>query len=397
VQRYPAGQPSLLRSINERAVLELIDAAGPVSRVEVARRSGLSKPTVSLALSSLVERGVVEEVGRLTGRKGPAAALYRVNPRSGWSIGVDLGHERIRVAVCDLSGQVKAPVEAPVARTCVALARRVAELSRRAVDEAGLDPTGVSQTVIGVPAVVGPDGRELTYAEGLPDGGRGLGPALAAAVPGPVLLENDVNLAALAERAQGVGVGMDDFVLVSLGNGLGLGVVLGGRLHRGASGAAGEAGYLPGRTGPSPRARSQPAHPPLETSIGARHIVHLAADRGLPGNLTARRVFELARTGDPIARGVVDDTAAAIAYVIACVVPVLDPALVVLGGAIGANPDLLEEPVARYLADLSPFRPRITTSTLGSEAVLLGATAMAGALARETTFAASTGSTGEPL
>jgi len=394
-QRYPAGPQSLLRAINERAVLELLGREGRLTRSEVARRTGLSKPTASAALASLAERGAVREVGLRTGRKGPAAALYEVDPDCAWAVGVDVGHDRIRVAVADVTGRTHVRVEDAVRRSRDALVRQVRMLCAKATAEAGIGWPRVTQVVVGLPAVVGTDGRRLSYGEGLPLEGEGLGDALHQALPAPVVLENDVNLAALAERAAGIGTRVSDFVLVSVGVGLGLGVIIDGRLHRGASGAAGEAGYLPGdRAGTAEASPGAPERDRVDSHIGAEHIVAEARRRGLVadpnGELTPRVVFERARAGDPAATAVVAETARSIAYVIACVTPLLDPSLVVLGGAIGANGDLLLDPVTRALATLSPLRPRVVGSTLGSDAALLGAVAMAVDLARETAFTAAT-------
>ena len=385
-RRYSAGPQSLLRSINARAVLELIDKEGSISRTDVSRLTGLSKPTVSLALSALVESGAVHEVGHITGRKGPAAVLYAMIPTSAWAIGVDLGHDRIRVAVADLKSTVRTRREAAIRRDPEALVQQVAQVCADAAADVGTELGGATQIVIGLPAVVGSDGRHLSYAGGLPGAGAGLGEALASALDAPVILENDVNLAALSEHTQGHGVGVDDFVLVSLGVGLGVGLVVGGRVIRGSSGAAGEAGYLPGLHDTALHAKPPLQRDLVESSIGARYIVARARALGLGDEVTPRSVFEQARAGDARALEIVDGTARIIAYVIACVAPVVDPQLVILGGAIGSNPDLLLAPVKSYLETLTPFRPRLESSELGSEAVLLGATARAVDLARRWAF-----------
>src|SRR5207253_11070387 len=100
-----AGTPSLLRAINERSVLELIDDRRPLSRAQVARVSGLSKPTVSLALSGLLRAELVLEVGRSHGDRGPSAVLYEVNPSAGWVVGIDVGRKWVRAAIADISGK----------------------------------------------------------------------------------------------------------------------------------------------------------------------------------------------------------------------------------------------------------------------------------------------------
>ena len=181
-----------------------------------------------------------------------------------------------------------------------------------------------------------------------------------------------------------------DFVLLSLGVGLGLGLVVDGRVRRGATGVAGEAGYLPSDRMIAPVGERRDV---VQDHLGARYITARAQGLGLPGDGSPRTVFELARGGDPAALEIVEDTARSIAYVVACVVPLIDPALIVLGGAIGANGDLLLEPVARHLADFSDFRPEIVASGLGQDAVLTGATTMSADLARESAFTAATTST----
>ena len=166
-------------------------------------------------------------------------------------------------------------------------------------------------------------------------------------------------------------LGIENFVLVSIGVGLGLGVIIGDRLYRGASGAAGEIGYLPGHRG-----KADDVKPPLrrdlvESYTGAAYIVQTARTKGLPIELSSRAVFDLAREGNPVALAVVDDAAEGIAFVIACIAPLLDPQMIVLGGAIGANGDLLLQPVAKHLAGFSPFQPRMVSSALSSFMIFL--------------------------
>jgi predicted NBD/HSP70 family sugar kinase len=385
--RYPAGPQRLLRSLNGRAVLEAIDQAGPVTTTDLAGRITLSRPTVAAAVGLLVERGVITEVGPVVGRKGPAAALYQVNADCAFAIGVAVGHRKVRASVVDVTGRVRASVEQEDRPGRDALVGQIAAMCEELAAQVGRPLDGITQAVMGVPAVVGADGRRLSYAAGLPDAGAGLGEALGRAVPIPLVLENDVNLAALAERTHGGGTEVDDFVLISLGVGLGLGMVVDGRVRRGATGVAGEAGYLPSDRMIAPAGQRRDL---VQDHLGARYISAEARRLGLPGDGSPLTVFELARGGHPDAGRIVDDTARSIAYVVACVVPLIDPALIVLGGAIGANGDLLLEPVARHLADFSTFRPRIVASGLGPDAVLIGARTMAAKLARESAFAAAT-------
>jgi predicted NBD/HSP70 family sugar kinase len=205
---------------------------------------------------------------------------------------------------------------------------------------------------------------------------------LAGRLPNALTLENDVNLAALAERVCGLAVGVDDFALLTLGYGVGVGIVIGGQLYRGFDGAAGEVGFLPTNRA----SRIGTVHPPLEEHMGSAYIQSRASESGMTGDISPRAVFAAAAAGSAVALDIVRDTAHSIAYTIACLAPVLDPPLVILGGAIGANRELLQARVIEHLAQLTPLRPRIETSELGADAVLVGATALAVQRARSAAF-----------
>jgi predicted NBD/HSP70 family sugar kinase len=385
---FPAGAQSLLRTMNARAVLELIHREGPIARSAISDATGLSKTTVGFALTSLLAAGVLTETGRATGRPGPAATLYEVRSGSGLSVGIDIGHDRVHAAIVDLSGEILARVQAAPKRRIGSLVNQLTELVTELSTGQRITPDRLVQIVVGVPAVVAPDGETLSLGDSLPHNGEGFVRAIRAKFAAPVLFENDINLAVLGERARGHGREIDDFVFLSVGTGLGVGILLGGKLYRGVSGAAGEIGYLPNDD------PAVPATPPrrramIEASLSGPDVVTEAVKLGLRADLTGREVFNLARDGDPRAVRVVETIAYRIAYVLACVTAVLDPGLVVLGGGVGLNADLLLEPVARHLRSLSPFDPRIESSRCGSDAVLYGAASLASEQARDCVFAAA--------
>jgi predicted NBD/HSP70 family sugar kinase len=201
---------------------------------------------------------------------------------------------------------------------------------------------------------------------------------------GRIGVENDVNLAAEGERWRGLGRGVANFGFLSVGTGVGMGLVLDGKLYRGASGAAGEVGYLPIGADPyDPQVRRRGA---FEEAVNGAAVVRAAGQAGLAGSLSAKKVFALARKGDPLARRVVDAEAARIAVGLAVVLAVVDLELVILGGGVGGNADLLLAPVERELRALSPLRPRLAVSALGEDAVLQGAVATALAVAQSRLF-----------
>lgn len=390
-QTLVPGQPQLLRAINERQVLEHTRRAGPISRATIARATGLSKPTVSLALASLEAVGLVQEAGRSRGRKGPRAVLYELNPASGWVVGIDVGRRWVRVAAASICGEIVARLdERSNARSARALVAQIGGLAHRVAAEAGIEWDRVTHATVGSPGVLDPSHGLLEHAPNLPGWGRqGLVEAIREQLGTGVSFENDVNLAALAERVHGRGIGVSDFVFLWVGTGVGLGIVIGGNVYRGAAGAAGEIAYLP--IGESDeRAGLDLRRGWFEQCVGAAAVVRRARGLGMRPPLTPRTVFAAARHGDELALRVVAEEAHHIALAIATVVPILAPRLVILGGGIAGNGDLLMEPIDRELSALSPFRPELAVSDLGDEAVLAGAVATALEAAQDTLYTRAT-------
>jgi len=366
--------PGLLKRINEREVLETIRAGAPISRAEISRRAGISKPTVSLALQSLLASGLVREAERPPDGPGYGAVYFEPVAEAALVLGLDIGARFLRGAVSDLGGTIRArqDVELAVADAADAV-EASARLQAALLAAAGLESERVDSVVVGVPGVVTADGT-LRLAENVAGlEGRRFAEELRAALDLPVTLENDINLAALGERWQGVARGVADFVFLSVGTGMGAGLVLGGELHRGRNGAAGEIDFALAGVGetvdPSAAQVSELAH----------DLAGLAAD--------PRSVFTSARRGEAGALAVVDEVARRIALHLAPIAAVADVELVVLGGGIGANGDLLLDPIGRLLGEWLPFPPRLAVSTLGEAAVLTGAVAVGLQAALENVFA----------
>ena len=386
-QTYAAGTPSLLRAINERTLLDLIRRLGPVSRAQLARDSGLSKPTVSLALQTLETARLVRRAGRSSGGKGPTAVLYELNPRAGWVVGIDIGRSYLRAAIADLTGDIVARRDEPArVRSADTLIRQVGDIAHGLAAEAGFRWRQVTFAVVGSPGVFEPSRGQVALAHNLPGWGRqGLVEAVQRELGTNVGFENDVNLATIGERWKGLGDGVANFVYLHVGTGVGMGLVLNGELHRGTSGAAGEIGYLP-LAAADPHDAANRRRGALEATIGAAGVVATARRLGVRPPLTPKGVFAAARRGDDRALSVVASVAEGIALAIAAIVPVVDPELVVLGGGIGGNGDLLIGPIDCELRTLSPFSPRIEVSPLGEDATVLGAVSMAREAAQDLLF-----------
>jgi predicted NBD/HSP70 family sugar kinase len=366
-----AARPQLMRAMNERLMLEQVRFGGPVSRTDLARVSGLSKPTVAVALANLERDGLVRVAGLRTGVRGPAAVLYEVRPEAGYVLGLDVGREYLRGALADLTGAVRARASrrAPSASAHTRVAELVA-LADEMAATAGIRRSRVTQVVVGSPGVYDPGRAALTMARNLPGWERpDVVSELAQVFGRSTVVENDVNLAALAERDHGYGRDAGSFCFVSVGTGIGMGLVVDGHLHRGRHGAAGEIAYLPiGDEADSAEARK---HGRLEAVASAAAVVRAGRRLGMRGSLTARKVFAAAAEGDERAVAVVAEAARHVAEAIGSIVAVVDPELIVLGGGIGRAPGFAAA-VAEALESLFPVVPDIRVSALGDDAVVDG-------------------------
>lgn len=391
------GTPRTLRAMNDRAALDLLLAHGPLSRPRIGRLTGLSKPTASQLLARLEAAGLVEATGVSEGRPGPNARLYAVNPRAAYAAGLDVTADRIHAAVADVTGEIVGEFRLP-ATTAVpgGVVGRVAGALLGAAEEAGLALGAVHRLVIGTPGAFDPATGRLRYAAHLPGWhSPTLLEELADALPMPVAYENDVNLVALAEQRTGAARGHEDFVLLWNETGLGAALVLGGRLHRGVTGGAGEVGLLPVPGTPLVRRVAQAGAGGFQELAGVRPFLRLAGACGIePGGppyvpAAARLLAEAAeRHGeDERYARLLDAYAERLAVGVAALVAVLDPGLVVLSGAAlrpGGEPLLAR--VQAHLAELSDAQPRLVLGAVERRPVLRGALQSALAATRDEVF-----------
>src|SRR6266702_6138699 len=389
--RPKPGTPSLLRELNDRAALELLLAEGPLTRAQLSERTGVSKVTVSQMLARLEERGLVAIAGEQAGGRGPNAALYSVVPSSAYVVGLYVDSDLVSAAVADVTGRRVTEVSGNPngGDDPVELVRGTIE---RACARAGIEVTRLSALVIGSPGVVDPRTGDPRLAVNLPAWHEGALDALTDAWHRPVVIENDVNLAAMAERADGAAADADDFVLVWLGVGLGLATILGGRLHRGTAGAAGEIGYLPVHGAPLHTDIRHPASGGFQSLAGGLAVRELAAKHGFAAQTPAEAV-RAAVAGTPdtttdAGAAFLGELAHRVAVGVASVCVVLDPGLVVLGGEVGrAGGTALADRVAAAVASIWPSRPRVVPTAVPGEPVLRGAMLAAVAQARSALLA----------
>lgn len=392
-----AGTPRTLRAMNDRAALDLLLEHGPLSRTRIGKLTGLSKPTASQLLARLEASGLVLATGTSEGRPGPNAQLYEVDPTAAYAAGLDVTPERILAAVADITGREVGSFELPTPgrRPAQPVVQQVTEALDGAVKAAGLARGDVHRLVIGTPGAFDPGTGRLRYASHLPGWHTPtLLDELAAALPMPVEYENDVNLVAVAEQRLGAARGHEDFVLLWNEGGLGAALVLGGRLHRGWTGGAGEVGFLPVPGAPLVRQVTRANSGGYQELAGSQAIPQLARELGRtdipsgPYAEVAAALVERAATEDTVLNRLLLETyATRLATGLASLVSVLDPELVVLSGAsLTAGGDTLRALVQAELEELAASRPRLVVGAVREHPVLRGALESALAATRDEVF-----------
>ncbi|MEW1637898.1 ROK family transcriptional regulator [Streptomyces sp. NPDC093801] len=359
------GDPSLLRRINSAVVLRALRAAESPTLTDLTRVTGLSRPTVEGVVEGLMGAGLVVEADAEEGarRQGRPARRFRFRAEAGHLLGVEIGAHRIAVLLSGLDGRVIGAGTKDVAETASADERlervraAVADLLRRA----GIPRDSLRAVGAGSPGIVEADGT-VRLGTALPGWtGLPLGERLRRSFRCPVRVENDANAAAVAEHWKGAARDTDDMVFVMAGLSPGAGSLIGGRLHRGFGGAAGEIGalHLLGREATPERLLSttgEPLHPLDEPAVA--------------------EVFAMARRGDERAVAAVDRFLQRLVHDVAALVLAMDPELVVVGGW-AAGLDGVLDPLRRELERYCLRPPRVALSLLGEAAVATGALRLA--------------------
>ena len=370
----PAQPHSLSRQVSLCTTVQAIIHCGPISRASISKQTGLSKQTVSELVRILEDEGWVRETGRTSGHVGRTATTYELVPDSAFMAAVDLGGTKLSVAIVDLAGTVVAEIVEPTHPDGgYAVAQQIGALVRATSNEAGIDRVRVRQTVVGCPGVPDHTTGQVRFAPNIAGIDRiDFRGAVAEATGTEVMLENDVNLAVLGEQWLGAGQGIDHLAFIALGTGIGAGLIVNGALSRGASGAAGELGYLP--FGADPFEAESLRVGAFERVTATRYIqsaYHAASGKtaGVPA------IFEAAAAGDGAAKEVLSGVARQLARAVATLGAVIAPEVVILGGSIGSRPEIIAATEAE-LARCFPFPIRIVPSQLGNHAALSGAVAI---------------------
>jgi predicted NBD/HSP70 family sugar kinase len=371
-----ADHASLAKQFSRRIIAEALLHNGPISRADLARTTGLSKQTTSLVIAELETAGWVKPVGLAKGGVGRNAVNYEVAGDAAYSLGVDLGGTKVTAAIANLVGEIVAEVTEPTdPRGGRAVLQQIRGLADRICGDIGIKTERIRSAVVGMPGVVDP----ATGAVALVPNIKGLSDlsvpqVLAEAFGREVGVENDVNLAVLGEAWQGCARQCENAAFLALGTGVGLGLIVNGKLVRGAAGAAGEIAYLPiGGDLTSPDALSVGA---FELEVGAAGILRRHRAIGGASAPTVRDLFACLDAGDEAANQTLEAIAATIALAITAVQSIVDAELVILGGSIGVRPELVER-VQKRMGAVFARKATIRASALGARAALVGAVSLA--------------------
>ncbi|OMF55954.1 ROK family protein [Paenibacillus sp. FSL R5-0766] len=386
-----AGTPQYIRNLNENLIMDALITQGTMSRADISRQTGLSKPTVSLAVEHLIDRNLVREMGPADNAQGRKATLIRFNETAYYVCGIDIGATRIRIALSDLNGEIIAyrtypmVVQEAYERAEATMLELLRSHMNELLEENHLNWSQIQCIGFGIPGVVLPDSGRINR---IVDPLAGLEEAfslesLSGAFPCEVILENDVNLAALGEYRSGAAAGYSLFVFFSIGTGTGAGIMVHGQLLRGLGGLAGEIAEMLVDDGRR-----------LEEVLSADGLMQLAKDYleqhdellleaahsgadDLHRHLTPEKLFEAARSGEVEAVEILQQYSQKIASALRQISVVLAPDLIVLGGGVGGNGDVLLPLLRQIISEQFPVQPQLICSKLGEQAVVTGAVQVA--------------------
>ncbi|NPV80334.1 MAG: ROK family transcriptional regulator [Firmicutes bacterium] len=377
-----------MSSPSKRAIVKLLRTEGPLSRKQIAERLHLSFPTVSASIAEMLPSGVIKEVTPNISGKGRKPTLLEYNRDIGYVIGVDVGGKYTRVALSNIGGEMLSKVEIPTFayQGVEKVFTRVETSIEHVIGESGIDPSRLLAIGVGVPGIVNANRGYTFRSPFIADNeDHSLKSVLEEKFEVPVILENDVNMAVIGEKWKGAARGYRNIVFANLGVGFSCGIIINGELYRGANGAAGETGFMVIREDFLRDTFKEKGS--LESRIAGEGIVtamvhrleqnNIAPDMVLPPERDAETVFTLALNNNDIAQEIINETITYFAMSLINIISVLNPEIVVIGGALGfAISSFLEKIVAIIEAHV-PYVPKVVPSKLGTIAGVFGALAVA--------------------
>ncbi len=360
----------IVRRANESRLIRIVASHHPIGKPELVKLSGLSRPTVDLIVDGFIEKGVIKSTGLSFGRPGRKATLFELDANAGFGIGFDLGGSKLAGAIANIAGEILAeelePTAKPAGPKTVA---QMVEIAKRLCEKTNIDIDRVSQVTVGTPGIMNELG-ELSLGENVDQlEGVHLQKVLSRMLEAEVVVENDVNVAALGEFFHGTAIGVNNFALLQVGTGIGCGIFVDGKLIKGHRGGAGETAFLPLFGDPNdPNAISNGL---LESVAGSKGIVkEFAKQTG--EDVTVKDICQRAKSGEIVALNLVDSVAKYWGYACASLFAIVDPEIIILSGGIGCNPMFLDK-VRTVTNSLLPYHVTIKQSQLENRAGVIGA------------------------
>ncbi len=367
-----------MRSINRSAILEVVRTNSPISRTEISRRLKASLPTVMRIIDKLVEENLVCPTGQMEWSGGRKRTMLEFNGSAHLCIGLDLGGTKLYGGIADLNGNIvhEAQIEHHQTQANESLQVLCGFIDKllEHVTATGLPLLGIG---LGVPGVVNRTTGNVKLAPSLGWFDFPLKTLLEERYHHPLLIENDVNLAAIGELWAKPN-NVENLVLITIGTGIGAGVVINRNLYRGSNDSAGEIGYtlpdlnLLGNTFAGFGAFEQLASGD-GIAMRARKLLKGKRSEESLESITAEECFDAARKGEDWGRLILSETVDYLAQAIAFVNQLLDPDVIILGGGVSRDADLFIQPILDRLNGSIPFLPRIEASRLGYQAAVTGA------------------------
>jgi predicted NBD/HSP70 family sugar kinase len=385
VEPSDSGSLHSLRELNRRRIVDSLRERGTASRAEIARVTGLSRSTVSSIVTDLLDEGLVSEQDEADASAhgdhgGRPPVPLSLNRSAGLALGIDFGHTHLRVAVADLSHDVLAEEgsELDVDHSAEEGLDAAAEMVEAVLSKAGVKRDRLLGAGMGLPGPINTATGTVGSSSILP-GWVGIDAAaeMSRRLDMTVQVENDANLGALGELVWGSGKGHDDLVYIKLSSGVGAGLLLAGRLYRGAGGTAGEIGHTPARHGDAIcRCGTRGC---LETVASAKSIAELlSSSRG--EEVSSRRLIELIAEEDAAAIRLTGEAGREIGISVAALCNVINPSRVIVGGELSAAGEAItvpiEESVRRWAIPSAAEEVSVVPGVLGDRAELLGALAL---------------------
>jgi glucokinase len=380
----PVGRPPLLRQTNAQLLLKLVRETGPCSKADLVRASGLSAPTVTNVIAHLASVGLVETVGEGDSTGGRPPDIIRFRAQSGCVVGAEIAAAFLHLLLTDLDGRELGRTKVSVAQSSSTPRHVCSQLTAevlRLIQKHAPSGTPLLSAAIGVPAIVDVnEGTVLSFSALKNWSNVPLRDMLQKALECRVSVENDTNLAAQGEHYRGAAQAEENFVFVTIGEGVGAGIFINGKLYHGARWSAGEIGYLrvPQISRQNPTIHE---YGRLEKFLGASGIVKSwrVLNRKTSARLKigcAAEIFDLAATGNPHAKRILKQRASILADLVLDIALILNPGAILIGGDVGGHPRLFAEMHSQIEGAefaITSVRP----GALGASAVLWGAVSMA--------------------